>query len=102
MELKRFLWISFFTRSYQGLNFWENRVISVDFHIFENFFTKISLILLKFEKFFIKKVLLIIFLETNNIVGSFSFTFLSKILAKYFKILFYQKQHELIFLVNFD
>ena len=81
----------FFTRSYWGLNFWENRVNSVDFiHIFRSyrqFSTTISPILLHFCEFFLKKFLLIFLLKTKNILGYFYLIFfLSKILAKCFKI----------------
>ena len=87
MEIKRFFSFSFFTRSYRGLNFEENRVSSVDFiHIFGNFLTKISLIFLKFAKIILTKCCLFYLKRQKSFIGYFSFIFLSKILAKYFKI----------------
>ena len=98
MELKRFFSFSFLTGRYRRLNFRENRVNSVDFiHFFSEFLTKN---IANFDKNLIKffmKVLLIVRLETEYIVGYFHWFFLSQIPAKNFTKfrLFHQKQHEI-------
>ena len=57
MEIKRFFKFSFLTGRHRGLNFRVNRVNSVDFiHLFSEFLTKISPILIKFNKFFRENV----------------------------------------------
>ena len=57
MELKRFFCFSFLTGRYRGSNFRENRVSSVDFiHLFSEFLTKISPILIKFNEMFQRNV----------------------------------------------
>ena len=69
--IKKIFLFSFLTRRYRDLNFRENRVNSVDFiHLFSEFLTKILPILIKFNKFF-KKLLLISRLKTKYIVGYF-------------------------------
>ena len=66
MEKKDFFLFSFFTGRYRGLNFRENRVNSVDFiHLFLEFLTKISPILLKFNKIFQENVKDFIFKDKN-------------------------------------
>ena len=61
---------------YRGLNFRENRVNSVDFiHIFSEFLTKISPILIKFNKIF-----------RANVVD---FTFKDKIYCRLFSLNFF-------------
>ena len=56
-EIKKIFWLSFLTGRYRCLNFRENRVNSVDFiHLFSEFLTKISPILIKFNKIFLKNV----------------------------------------------
>ena len=72
---------------------------SVDFiHLFSEFLTKISPILLKLKKNFHKNVVDFTFKE-NIDCRLFSLIFLSQILAKNFTKfrLFHQKQHEISF-----
>ena len=63
---KIFFWLLFFTGRYRGLNFRENSASSVDFfHLFSEFLTKISPILLKFNKNFQENVKDFIFKDKN-------------------------------------
>ena len=97
--IKKIFLFSFLTGRYRGLNFRENRVNSVDFiHLFSDFLTKISPILIKFYEIF-HEMLLILRLKTKYIVGHFKWIFLSQIPAKNFTKfrLFHQKQHEISF-----
>ena len=57
MVLKSVFDFRFFTGRYRGLNCRENSVHSVDFiHLFSEFLTKLSPILLKFNKIFEQNV----------------------------------------------
>ena len=75
MELKRLFYFSFLAGRYRGLNFRENRVNSIDFiHLFSEFLTQISPILIKFNKIF-----------QENVVD---FTFKDKINCRLFSVNF--------------
>ena len=74
--IKKISLFSFLTGRYRGLNFRENRVNSVAFiHLFSEFLTKISPILIKFNNVFHKNVV--------------DFTFRDKIHRRLFSLSFF-------------
>ena len=83
--IKKIFLFSFLTRRYRGLNFRENRVNSVDLtHLFSEFLTKISPILIKLNKIFPENVVDFTF-KDKIYCRLFSLNFFwSQILAKYF------------------
>ena len=63
---------SILTRRYRGLNFRENRVNSVDIiHLFSEFLTKVSQILIKFNKIFRENVVDFTFNHQNTLSAIF-------------------------------